>query len=88
MAFRSRVRWNEAYIYDKPDGTTVHDQTENVGYGFSNYMIVGTLEGVLQARKDIETRYPKIAYGGYYPEPFEVAPGLYFAHVRHSNTCD
>lgn len=75
--------WGDAHIVEHPDGTIVHCQRKYVGYGFSEYQIVGTLDGVKNQYELIQKDYPPQGYGGHYPEPVEIATNLWLGTPRH-----
>jgi hypothetical protein len=68
-------RWSEARTYTDKGGALVHYQTENVGYGFSEYQIVGTFDEVTAATDHILGQYPNNPYGTWFNWPPKTKTG-------------
>jgi len=85
---RRQRGYSEAYIVEHEDGTVSHHQTHRIGYGFSEYQIVGSKEGVEACFARIERSHPSNPYGTRLRSLTEVAPGLWHGDVWHSNTSD
>lgn len=83
-----RRRWDQSWVQTLDDGAVVHSQTENVGYGFRHYMIVGTMESVLRYYNFLQRNYPPQGYGGHYKNPVEITDGLFIGCAVHSESCD
>lgn len=52
-----------SYIRELEDGTTILRQRRNTGYGFTEGIIVGTLEGISKVVESIYRDYPPNGYG-------------------------
>jgi hypothetical protein len=68
--------WGESYIVTREDGTVVHSQRENIGYGRSHLVFVGTFEGVTAAVESVLRSYPTAGYG----TSFNWPPGRTYAY--------
>lgn len=67
---RAQVRpYGKSYVTLHSGGATVHSQTNNVGYGFTEYYIVGTMQEVSLAVDGILSRYPNDPYGTFFNWP-------------------
>jgi len=88
MGNRNRGGYSNARIVEHHDGTVSHHQTHYIGYGFSEYQIVGSKQGVEACFSRIERSYPANPYGTRMLSLCEVAPGLWHGDVWHSNTSD
>jgi hypothetical protein len=55
--------YGQSFIRTTDDGTVHMSQRKNVGYGFTEGIIVGTLEGVSAMVDAIYRSYPSGAYG-------------------------
>lgn len=81
-------RFGESHIVTKDDGTVCNWQREYVGYGFTTFHFVGSLEGVQAAVKREQINYPPNGYGGRYCEPEDLGYGLFLVYGSHSESCD
>lgn len=84
----NRNQWSESRITTHEDGTVTHHQYKYMGYGWHHLMFIGTLEGVLAAIEREKRSYSPQGYGGLYPEPEEINPGVFMSVCSHSNSCD
>jgi len=69
MSKHPRDRWGQKYTHAEADGTIVESQIEYVGYGFTEYTITGSVEGVTAAVGSILLRYPSNPYGTWFNWP-------------------
>lgn len=81
-------RFGQSHIATFEDGTVMCWQREYVGYGFTIFHFVGTLNGVTAAVKREQHRYPLVAYGGHYREPEDLGEGLFIVSGSHSESCE
>ena len=81
-------RFGEAHIVTMDDGTVCNWQREYVGYGFTTFHFVGSIEGVQEAVKREKTNYPEGWYGGFYGEPEDLGNGLFLVYGSHSESCE
>ncbi len=84
----ARRRWADAHIFSSDERGTVHSQREYVGYGFTSYYFVGTIEQILAAQAGCKRSYPVSGYGGTYSEPEDLGDGLFYATGWHSESCE
>lgn len=84
----SERRWSPSWIRTLEDGTTIHRQLDNFGYGYWKYMIIGTRENILREYDTIKARYCPMGYGGFYPDPAPLHGDLWIGCPGHSASCD
>lgn len=89
MSWRKRgARFGESHIVTREDGTVCNWQREYIGYGFTTFHFIGSLEGVNAAVEREKTNYPVNGYGGRYCEPEDLGAGLFLVYGSHSESCE
>lgn len=85
---RRQPLWGRSYVRADRGGATIHSQIKNVGYGFTEYQIVGTFDEVSAATESILRSYPDNPYGTWFNWP----PGTKRGHegrlIEHREATD